>query len=204
MNWLVFLNSPSWYWLHALKPIVNEEASGYGLGFWQPIVNGTGKVLEPGFWDYNPDNSNAILGFTKYMPWDSVRVNVTEENGINPDVRVLAYTFNPAKARFRAAERAAPPPSSSSYDVLEDDAEVRAAATDLAVVLTNRWNLTDVDVTVVVDVPAGTVFEGHLYSANATDVSLGTVTAQQSSTNGLVYFTTTVHPLSIHFWVQQG
>ena len=105
----------------------------------------------------------------------------------------------------RGPPRAAPPrPSSSSYDVLEDDAEVRAAATDLAVVLTNRWNLTDVDVSVVIDVPAGTVFEGHLYSANATDVSLGTVKAQQSLTNGLVYFTTTVHPLSIHFWVQQG
>lgn len=35
--------NPTWFWLHALKPIGNAEASGYCLGFWQsqiaPIKN---------------------------------------------------------------------------------------------------------------------------------------------------------------------
>jgi hypothetical protein len=32
----VFENSPTWFWLHALKPTTNSEAEGYGLGLWRP------------------------------------------------------------------------------------------------------------------------------------------------------------------------
>ncbi len=35
MNWMTFENSPTWYWLHALKPLGNSEAEGYSLGFWR-------------------------------------------------------------------------------------------------------------------------------------------------------------------------
>jgi hypothetical protein len=31
--------NPTWFWLHALKPIRNAEASGYSLGFWQSRLN---------------------------------------------------------------------------------------------------------------------------------------------------------------------
>lgn len=37
MNWYQLVQSPTWFWLHALKPALNSEASGYSLGFWQPI-----------------------------------------------------------------------------------------------------------------------------------------------------------------------
>lgn len=37
MNWFTFVNSPTWFWIHALKPIGNSEAAGYALGFWKPI-----------------------------------------------------------------------------------------------------------------------------------------------------------------------
>ncbi|MCU0793252.1 MAG: hypothetical protein MUE42_10500 [Opitutaceae bacterium] len=30
--------NPTWFWLHALKPIGNAEASGYCLGFWQSQI----------------------------------------------------------------------------------------------------------------------------------------------------------------------
>lgn len=36
MNWFTFVNSPTWFWIHALKPLGNSEASGYSLGFWKP------------------------------------------------------------------------------------------------------------------------------------------------------------------------
>ena len=36
MNWLQVGEAPSWFWIHALKPIKNQEASGYSLGFWRP------------------------------------------------------------------------------------------------------------------------------------------------------------------------
>jgi hypothetical protein len=31
--------NPTWFWLHALKPIRNAEASGYSLGFWQSQID---------------------------------------------------------------------------------------------------------------------------------------------------------------------
>lgn len=29
--------NPTWYWIHALKPLKNSEASGYSLGFWKSL-----------------------------------------------------------------------------------------------------------------------------------------------------------------------
>lgn len=37
MNWFQLAESPTWYWIHALKPYKNAEASGYSLGFWMPV-----------------------------------------------------------------------------------------------------------------------------------------------------------------------
>lgn len=37
MNWYQLVGSPSWFWLHVLKPLKNAEASGYSLGYWMPI-----------------------------------------------------------------------------------------------------------------------------------------------------------------------
>lgn len=36
MNWYQLAESPTWFWIHALKPFQNAEASGYSLGFWMP------------------------------------------------------------------------------------------------------------------------------------------------------------------------
>ncbi len=35
MNSFQLAGCPTWFWIHALKPIQNAEASGYSLGFWR-------------------------------------------------------------------------------------------------------------------------------------------------------------------------
>jgi hypothetical protein len=93
MNFFVFANSPAFYWIHALKPIVNKEAAGYSLGYWRP-VNDTDKSTFPtlleGHWVYNPINYHAVAGFAKHMPWDSTRVEVTEDFQ-RADARIMAF-----------------------------------------------------------------------------------------------------------------
>ena len=99
MNWFSFENAPAWFWLHALKPLTNTEAAGYGLGFWNPIDDPVSpSPVLPGHWEYNAENFNALAGFLKYLPWDSVRLDVIED-AVRYDQRVLAYLFDPARAR---------------------------------------------------------------------------------------------------------
>ena len=94
MNWMTFENAPTWHWLHMLKPLGNSEASGFSLGFWRAPgdENDRGKYdyIEEGHWDYNYQNWNSIRGFLKYMPWDSVRYDVTEDE-IRTDQRIMSY-----------------------------------------------------------------------------------------------------------------
>ncbi|MEZ4773239.1 MAG: hypothetical protein R3D00_08650 [Bacteroidia bacterium] len=37
MNSFQLGENPAWYWIHALKPFKNAEASGYSLGFWKSL-----------------------------------------------------------------------------------------------------------------------------------------------------------------------
>ena len=132
MNWFVFEDAPTWFWLHALKPVGHSEAAGYALGYWQPINDttkgdardksvsaehlhqpswasawkapmkgqpGPVQALPPGNWEFIDENWNAIAGFTKYMPWNSVRVRVSEDV-VRHDARILAYLYSTAAARW--------------------------------------------------------------------------------------------------------
>lgn len=40
MNSFQLGENPTWYWIHALKPFKNSEASGYSLGFWKSLLPG--------------------------------------------------------------------------------------------------------------------------------------------------------------------
>lgn len=229
MNWFTFENSPTWFWLHALKPLTNSESAGYGLGYWQPwnaSAGGSRSGGEPspsplntsipaGTWEYNMDNWPSLAGFTKYLPWNSVRVNVTEDS-VRENVRVLAYRYDPTRARWLPGQWHQPlPQQGEARRVLRDGTAQRAAATKLAFVVTNRYNDTVVDATVSwaglggvgPRVVAGgaplPVFIGHLYGPNTTDAPLGTLATQVNATTGLPYFTATLAPLSISFWVEQ-
>lgn len=111
MNWLTFANSPTWFWLHALKPTYNAEASGYSLGFWRPQDDDdTTKfsAIKKGHWDYNQQNFNALAGFLKYMPWNSRRIHV-EEDVIRNDNRIMAYRTSGNKLVFVLTNRSGNP-----------------------------------------------------------------------------------------------
>lgn len=93
MNWMVFENSPTWFWLHALKPVTNMEAGTYALGFWRPfgqLTQNLRPALKAGHWEFNPENWNAIAGFLKYLPWDSTRLQVDEDT-VRYDQRILVW-----------------------------------------------------------------------------------------------------------------
>lgn len=38
MNSFQLAGNPTWFWIHALKPLKNAEASGYSLGFWKSLA----------------------------------------------------------------------------------------------------------------------------------------------------------------------
>jgi len=99
MNWFQLAESPTWFWIHALKPVQNAEASGYSLGFWRPPgtelppadkAPGIPRDLAEGHWTWNPHNWHALTGFLRYMPWNS-RCLAVEEELKQHDNRILAF-----------------------------------------------------------------------------------------------------------------
>jgi O-glycosyl hydrolase len=111
MNWFVFESSSTWFWLHALKPTYNAEASGYALGFWRPADDKDMSRLpgiKPGHWDYNRQNWNSLAGFLKYLPWDSVRLQVDEDQ-VRLDNRILAWKTPSGKLGVAVTNRSGQP-----------------------------------------------------------------------------------------------
>lgn len=111
MNWFVFENSPTWFWLHALKPTYNAEASGYSLGFWRPQDDDDFTrfpQIKKGHWDYNKQNWHSLKGFIKHLPWDSVRYQV-EEDQVRLDNRILAWKTPAGKIGLAITNRSGAP-----------------------------------------------------------------------------------------------
>lgn len=96
MNWFQIGEAPTWFWLHALKPIYNSEAGGYSLGYWRPATDDPARFhpkfpgLKPGEWVWNKYNWHALVGFLRHMPWNSRGVAVTEAS-YDSDLRPLAF-----------------------------------------------------------------------------------------------------------------
>jgi hypothetical protein len=176
-NWLVFANSPTFYWIHALKPSTNEESIGYGLGIWRP-ANDTNFThypdIKPGHWDWDPYNWNAMAPFARFIPWDSTRVSV-QEDIIRHDQRVLAYRTPSDPAKGGPLHAFKTPTSSLAFAVVNKN----PTETYLA-------NFT------FDDGAARTVY-GHRFSAAANDTLLGTVTGTTIAVS--------VPPLSSEFWL---
>jgi hypothetical protein len=110
MNWFQIGEAPSWFWIHALKPKLNSEASGYALGFWHPTVDTDPKNeakyhgLKPGHWEPNPYNWNAVGSFVRHMPWDCRAVTVEEAN-YDEDLRILSFIRPNGKLSIVVANR---------------------------------------------------------------------------------------------------
>ena len=94
MNWMSFVDSPKWYWLHALKAVDDHtDRDGFGLGIWRPSYANDAHdypTLKHGHFTYNWQNFNSIAGFLKYMPWNSRRYNVQEDDARH-DNRIMAW-----------------------------------------------------------------------------------------------------------------
>ncbi|WP_199882063.1 hypothetical protein [Streptomyces sp. CB03911] len=146
MNWMTFQNSPTWFWLHALKPIGNSESEGYSLGLWRPpgdtdFSAGHYPDLQAGHWQFNPRNWNAVSGFVKYLPWDSVRYHVEEplhtDGSYYSEHRIMAWRTTAGKPVFALTNRSA----TESY-------------------------------TYTVDTQTAAAFQGHRYGPATTDQTL--------------------------------
>ncbi|MFE2559998.1 hypothetical protein ACFXGT_29060 [Streptomyces sp. NPDC059352] len=123
MNWMVFQNAPTWFWLHALKPTTNSESRGYSLGFWRPRHDtdfSRYKHIKAGHWDFNPENWNAVAGFVRYMPWNSVRHHVEEPRHTDGtpyrDHRIMAWKTPQGKPVFALTNRSSSTPFTYTVD----------------------------------------------------------------------------------------
>ncbi|MEV4514385.1 hypothetical protein AB0K00_36170 [Dactylosporangium sp. NPDC049525] len=140
MNWMTFQNSPTWFWLHALKPTYNSEASGYSLGFWRPYDDDDFTkypTIAKGHWDYNPRNFNGIHGFVKYLPWNSVRYAV-DEGTVRTEQRIMAWKTPQGKLVFAMTNRSL---STVTYTV--DTGSVRSFQGQQYTPTARNTNLTD-------------------------------------------------------------
>ncbi|RAV29577.1 glycoside hydrolase [Sinomicrobium soli] len=110
MNWMTFLNSPKWYWLHILKPTNDPNREGFGLGVYRPlndnnfnnhpdVAQGTFKLSQ---------HYNGIAGFLEHMPWDSRRYEV-EEDEVLYNQRIMAWKRPDGKFVFALTNRSSRP-----------------------------------------------------------------------------------------------
>ena len=85
MNSFQLGENPTWYWIHALKPFKNSEASGYSLGFWKSLENVAVAKENIGIyerWIGGP----AITGFPEKftaMEFINVQRETEREPGLN-------------------------------------------------------------------------------------------------------------------------
>jgi len=114
MNWFQIGEAPTWFWIHALKPLGNSEASGYSLGFWRPqheekpVTDPKLKDLGPGHWAYNNYNWFAVGSFIRHMPWNCRAVDVTEQVRDN-DLRIFAFKKPDGKLTVVLSNRSGSP-----------------------------------------------------------------------------------------------
>lgn len=111
MNWMVFHGASIWMWLHALKPTYNSESAGYALGIWRPWDDDNYTHfpdLPKGHWTFNPVHWNALAGFLRHMPWNSIRVEVKEPT-TNGDCRIMAWISPDGRRTFALTNRSGNP-----------------------------------------------------------------------------------------------
>lgn len=111
MNWFTFENSPTWTWLHALKPIKDANLEGFALGVFRPQDDNDLRKypnLEKGHFEYLWSNWHALAGFLKHMPWNSVR-RIVDEDQVRHDQRIMAWTSPDGKPGFVLTNRSSQP-----------------------------------------------------------------------------------------------
>ena len=106
MNWMTFLNSPKWYWLHILKPTNDPNREGFGLGVYRPLNDNNFSNhpnVAKGTFELS-QHYNGLAGFLEYMPWDSQRYEV-EEDEVLYNQRIMAWKRPDGKFVFALTNR---------------------------------------------------------------------------------------------------
>jgi hypothetical protein len=88
MNSFQLAGNPTWFWLHALKPFKNAEASGYSLGFWRSLEE-PGQPVAPDEihrWRDGPVLTELSDKFAAFEVITATRGDATRPG--------LAYDFN--------------------------------------------------------------------------------------------------------------
>lgn len=86
INSFQLAENPTWFWIHALKPLKNAEASGYCLGFWKSLIEKpqVGSAAQIRRWTEGPEFS------TLPEPLQGLEVVSAKVTAGKP---ALAYTF---------------------------------------------------------------------------------------------------------------
>jgi hypothetical protein len=87
MNSFQLADNPTWFWIHALKPLKNAEASGYSLGFWKSLIEEPKPSTAADFrrWPTGPV-------FTK-LPPSFKEFEMISAKRSNPNAPGIAYNF---------------------------------------------------------------------------------------------------------------
>jgi Glycosyl hydrolase family 30 beta sandwich domain len=118
MNSFQLAGNPTWFWLHALKPFKNAEASGYSLGFWRSLEEPphAATSLAPRRWRDGPElaplagklSAAEMISATR---GDPAKPGVTYDFSVNQPVTVFLLvqdcgSYTPGAAWEAAAETA--------------------------------------------------------------------------------------------------
>jgi hypothetical protein len=87
MNSFQLADNPTWFWIHALKPLKNAEASGYSLGFWKSLIE---KPKPSTAADYRRWPTGPV--FTK-LPPALKNFEMISAKRSNPNAPGIAYNF---------------------------------------------------------------------------------------------------------------
>jgi hypothetical protein len=124
MNWMTFMDAPTWYWLHALTPTYNSESEGYGLGLWRPsddpIEAGDPYAdIAPQHWRPIKTNWHGVAPFVHHLPWDSTRLQVDEKT-LRKSQRIMAWESPDGSAGLALTNRSGQPRSLSEHRQIVD------------------------------------------------------------------------------------
>lgn len=63
--------TPTWFWIHALKPFKNAEASGFSLGFWKSLEEPSETVVDETFRRWSDGPAFTALP-AKFRTWETI------------------------------------------------------------------------------------------------------------------------------------
>ena len=194
--------------LHPQQPFKPPSRQGYGLTWWRPWDDNNSSMpdLPKGHWKVNEYNwpvrlrpsrpstpypgaapplltpfaPQALEGFVKYMPWDSIRYSVDEQTLLK-DNRILAFKTPNTTLTGGGGPRHA----------------FKTAPNSWGVIVTNRKQLDAFTYEIGFDDGVAHTLKRHRYGPGLVDAAAGTVHVPAGKT-----VNATLPPLTAEFWLE--